>query len=73
MKNKPDILFIEDEHYFREFVSSKLSEYGHVTECSNLEEALSIIDSSEFDIIITDLDLTTQGSGLRSFDWNRTA
>jgi diguanylate cyclase (GGDEF)-like protein len=53
---KGRILAVDDQRYFRELLESLLTEEGfEVMTASSGEEALRILDQSDFDIILTDL------------------
>jgi DNA-binding response OmpR family regulator len=53
---KARILAVDDQRYFRELIAGLLAEEGYATEtASSGEEALRILDRSDFDVVLTDL------------------
>ncbi len=56
MKNKPNILFIEDDAATRKIYAARLAMDGLATQIvSSPEEALKILEEQKIDVIITDL------------------
>ena len=59
---KARILAVDDQRYFRNLLEGMLTEAGFGVEtASSAEEALSILDRSRFDVIITDLVMPEMG------------
>lgn len=54
-KSKLTFLIVEDNKDMRDYIRSILSEYYHVIEASQGEEALSVLESQNIDFIISDL------------------
>jgi two-component system cell cycle response regulator len=53
---KARVLAVDDQRYFRELIANLLTEEGYRAEtASSGEEALRILDRSDFDIVLTDL------------------
>ena len=50
------ILAVDDQRYFRELMERLLTEEGYTTQtASSAEEALRILESDRFDVVLTDL------------------
>ncbi|MFQ5583183.1 MAG: response regulator, partial [Calditrichia bacterium] len=55
---RPNILIVDDSLSIRKYLSGILSEKGYLTDTSrNGAEALELLKSKEFDIMITDLEM----------------
>ncbi len=53
---KARVLAVDDQRYFRELIAGLLLEEGYAAETAGSgEEALRILDRSEFDVVVTDL------------------
>ncbi len=53
---KARVLAVDDQRYFRELIANLLTEEGYLAEtASSGEEALRILDRSDFDVVLTDL------------------
>jgi len=53
---KARVLAVDDQRYFRELIANLLAEEGYEAEtASSGEEALRILDRSDFDVLLTDL------------------
>ena len=60
-----EILLVEDEENVREVLSLSLGSHGHnVIDCEGPEEALKALDRQHFDVVITDLRMNGENSGL---------
>ena len=53
---KARVLAVDDQRYFRELIAGMLGEEGYEAETApSGEEALSILETSDFDLVLTDL------------------
>ena len=56
MKDQKSLLIVDDDPYVLESVSSLLQEYGYqVTTCRSGLEALQRLQTSSFDVVLTDI------------------
>jgi DNA-binding NtrC family response regulator len=63
----PSVLIVDDEKHTREGLQQALQEHYDVSIASNAEEAFNLMDSQEFDVIVTDLRMPGK-SGLKIID-----
>jgi DNA-binding NtrC family response regulator len=65
-KRKHRILFVDDEPSIRLTLPSVLEENGYeVSTVASVAEALSAINSSRFDVLLSDLNISEEGDGFR--------
>jgi len=57
MKKNLNILIIEDDKYTRLNLKEILSDFGVISEAKEIEEAFKILETTKFDIVITDIEL----------------
>lgn len=56
------VLVVDDEPHIQHYLRATLEAWGHAVEtASNGSEALTMVNSSTFDVIVTDLRMPTQG------------
>ncbi len=63
----PSVLIVDDEKHTREGLQQALQDNYDVSIASNAEEAFNLMDSQEFDVIVTDLRMPGK-SGLKIID-----
>jgi len=63
----PSVLIVDDEKHTREGLQQALEENYDVSIASNVDEAFNLMDSQEFDVILTDLRMPGK-SGLKVID-----
>ncbi|MBF0365600.1 MAG: sigma-54-dependent Fis family transcriptional regulator [Oligoflexia bacterium] len=63
VSRKFNILVIEDDEYFRRFLSKMISPLANIIETDNEEDAINQINKSYFDIVIIDINLHGKVSG----------
>ena len=63
----PSVLIVDDEKHTREGLQQALEESYDVSVASNADEAFNLMDSQEFDVILTDLRMPGK-SGLKVID-----
>ncbi len=61
------ILIVDDEQGMRKFLSLFLKAYGYknCSTASNHKEAINNIKNKHFDVVITDMEMPEEGSGLK--------
>jgi len=64
----PSVLIVDDEKHTREGLQQALAESYDVSVAGNADEAFNLMDSQEFDVIITDLRMPGGKSGLKVID-----
>jgi DNA-binding NtrC family response regulator len=57
MKKNLNILIIEDDKYTRLNLKEILSDFGVISEAKEIEEAFKILETTKYDIVITDIEL----------------
>src|SRR5690349_5320940 len=63
----PSVLIVDDEKHTREGLQQALAENYDVSVAANSDEAFNLMDSQEFDVILTDLRMPGK-SGLKVID-----
>jgi two-component system, NtrC family, response regulator AtoC len=63
----PSVLIVDDEKHTREGLQQALEETYDVTVAGNADEAFNLIDSQEYDVVLTDLRMPGK-SGLKVID-----
>lgn len=64
----PSVLIVDDEKHTREGLQQALEENYDVSVASNADEAFNLMESQEFDVILTDLRMPGGKSGLKVID-----
>ena len=64
----PSVLIVDDEKHTREGLQQALEESYDVTVAGNADEAFNLMESQEFDVILTDLRMPGGKSGLKVID-----
>ena len=63
----PSVLIVDDEKHTREGLQQALVDHYDVSLASNADEAFNLMDSQEFDVVLTDLRMPGK-SGLKVID-----
>jgi two-component system response regulator AtoC len=63
----PSVLIVDDEKHTREGLQQALEEHYDVSIATNADEAFNLMDSQEFDVVLTDLRMPGK-SGLKIID-----
>ena len=64
----PSVLIVDDEKHTREGLQQALEESYDVSVAGNADEAFNLMESQEFDVILTDLRMPGGKSGLKVID-----
>lgn len=57
MNQKPTILIIDDENQIRNLLTKLLSDQYHCLTAASAEEALTVLQTTEFDLVISDINM----------------
>ncbi len=64
----PSVLIVDDEKHTREGLQQALGDEYDVSVAGNADEAFNLMDSAEFDVVLTDLRMPGGKSGLKVID-----